>query len=332
MSGGLLEREDHLAEAVLARVHHACEREPQSTLYALIDQALGDPFAEALVARGYESPRMVTLAIDLIAAHRRPYLVELRDERVRSVSAHVAAQEYLGQLDSESGQPRSVCAWLLTDSVGGGNGRDVLHSLAGRLNALAVVRSPVDGRRTVFRFWDPRLASDIARLLGNAWHGALTDAGLVGWWCIDRDGGVAVLLDSSPRSSASGAETSRWALDLKCWQALERCGWRNRIAQLLPDWCLASGALRQDPEKIVARAAEHGLNTEDDVVQFAHCAVTLHSEFDKHPKVGAALALSRSRGSSRSAFADFVRHWSEDFRAELRRGQWLETFNSQDRS
>ncbi len=331
MSVGQLEREDQLAEAVLACLRNACECEPQSTLYALVDPALGDPFAEALVARGYASPKMATLAIDLIAAHRRPYLVELRDERVQSVSVHVAAQEYLGHFDSESGRPRSVCAWLLADSAAG-FGRDVSHSLAVRLNALVVVRSPVNGRRTVFRFWDPRLARDASRLLGAAWHSALSDAGLAGWWCIDRDGGISALLDFSPRSHAPDVENSRWAIDVKCWQALERCGWRNRIAQLLPGWCSATGVASQDLDQIVARAAGHGLNTEDDVVQFAHCAATLHPEFDKHPRVDAALVRLRVGGGPPSAFADLVRHWSEEFRAELRRGQWLETFNSQDRS
>ena len=333
MSDRNIECEDDLAEALLSSVESSLEQSSGMRIVALLDPAIGDPLSELLINRNYEQPDRTYLKIDITAEERCPYLMELNDgSRILSASAHLAAQEYLGVFNNSSGQPRSVCAWLIFDRKALPPGENWLHGLARRLSALAIVRSPLDGRRVMFRFWDPRLASDVSRLLESEWRNSLNAAGVIEWWHISRAGSVENLLNLRSDESDRSIKNSSWTIDAACWRSLESCGWRNRVEQLMPTWHAVSDDLHLTPEELVIRAVARNLSSEDDVLQFAHCAVTLHPQFDSHPRVAAVLARMQNANENSRVFADHVRQWNEEFRTELRRGQWIHMLNSQDQS
>lgn len=333
MSERSIEDVEKLAETLFVSIGRSITQISGTKIVLLVDPSLGDPLPALLSDQCCKSTARQRLAIDLIAEERCPYLIELDDEeRVLSTSARLAAQEHLGAFDSSGRQPRSVCAWLQVKRRTQPPEANMLQALARRLAALAIVRSPVNGQRVMFRFWDPRLASDVARVLDSDWRDALTTSGAVGWWHISREGRVENLLSPRLDDGDTSMKNSNWTINSARWRSLESCGWRNRVAQLMPNWQAVSDDLHLDPEDLVARAIAKSLHSEDDVLQFAHCAVTLHPQFDQHPRVAAVLARMQNINENSNAFADHVRQWNEEFRAELRRGQWTDALNSQDQS
>jgi hypothetical protein len=234
-----------------------------------------------------------------------------------SASAHVATRERLGEFDDEAGEVRSVCAWLLAGKESGAT------ATARRMERSCWVHSPVSRERTVFRYWDPRLAVHLPRVFGaDVWARTISGLGLLAWWCLD-DEGAPQGYAAPTKSAAHAAESPTWQIDEDHWYALARIGWTTRACQLLPQWGVPETIGRETVRAIVERAARYRLRSEEDALRFVYSALTLHPRFDSHPKVAAALADVQSHGSQPGAFARIAQEWNEETLNALRSGHWL---------
>lgn|GEM_PF-1138421 len=143
----LLER---LREALIAvRDRHG---DAASTLYAVIDPILADPFPDA----AGEAREGVVLPADKFAPGDCPYLLTLgefgRDPRAEATIA-LSLQETLAQQGGDRAG-RSVCGWLVLPA-----GIPVEQAVRAYARQSQLV---VGGERRTFRFWDPRTL-DLAR-------------------------------------------------------------------------------------------------------------------------------------------------------------------------
>lgn len=141
-------------ELIAVRDRHG---DAASTLYAVIDPILADPFPEA----AGEARAMVVLPADKFAPGDCPYLLKLgefgRDPRAEATIA-LSMQEILAQEGGDR-TGRSVCGWLVLPS-------EITAGQAVRAYARQSQLVVGDERRT-FRFWDPRtldLARDVLTL------------------------------------------------------------------------------------------------------------------------------------------------------------------------
>lgn len=293
-------------------------------LCVIVDPVLHDPSGEV---EDTQTLIRLPLSIDTLEPELRPYLLVIDDsiaqERVLNSTFRVAAEELLGRHDGEAGQPRSVCAWITADDLG--------HPQAQRDLALALSRCatiapppPYPRERTVFRYWDPRIAMHLSACLGEAWARALCAMRLRGWWGLQPNGMLTCFspLQKTGTDSADLA-FSGFAPNAHQWQTLLAIGWCNRVAQLLPAWELPHAPEIRVVEDAVRQALSHGLHEEIDILGFVHCALSIHPLFYRHDEVARSIAALPAAGPHRSGFAALPTRWDDELTRVLHSGQWL---------
>jgi hypothetical protein len=284
-------------------------------LAVLVDPGLHDPLATE--EHAHRLPRQ-GLNIKGIAPERQPYLLLIDDatrhERALNASVRIAIDERSGRHDSKHGRPLSVCAWLLPRSDGSPDWKALANALERR--SMVLPPPPEPPRPLVLRFWDPRVTAHLPMALGAAtWQDFLSALGVSRWWTLSSDSAL-VSVGDAPLDAQSEAK-ARWELDAAQWRALRIVGLSNRISQAATVWDLEHVPQPYVLRSIASRALAHGLLERDDLLHFAHLALTVHPQFDRHPQA-ARLLLS-------PGFAAGARQWSEAFLDELRRGHWLAT-------
>ncbi|WP_374600176.1 hypothetical protein [Niveibacterium sp.] len=289
-------------------------------LYLLVDPALADRVVD--VPEFQALPRQV-LPINTLTADRRPYLLSLgsaaRNERALNASLRLSFDEARGLLDTESGQPRSVCAWLILRD------RNTPPPIAAL--AQSATARPPHWATVTFRFWDPRVMEHLPRALGTAHVGAwLGSLGIAQWWSVvaQPDSGYSLACLEARADVSRDQQRPRTlmgAADRDQWRLLNAIGWANRLATIVSNWELADSPNHDELERLAHRAMAWGLNDDADVLRFSHCTLTLHPAFDTHPKV--ASVLKQLQLSDQPGFAELVQSWDDAFLDELRSGAWI---------
>lgn len=297
----------------------------ERALHVLVDPALSDPLASHPDTK--DLPR-VPLKINTIPSSQRPYLLCLRNdaahERAVNTTLRIAMEEYLGMYDSEAGQMRSICAWLISHDKNEKEPVTDTCMLSAAICRFASIRAPFPGiPPTLFRFWDPRITPHLPALLGNAsWFQCLQAVQAAAWLTVHADGALKQVGPSDPVPE-NPARINSWQINAAQWQALERLGWCNRLSILSKQWDLPSIPERSAIDDAVRRAYEHGLTEETDLLRFAHCAFAIHPQFDQHPEVAQALQQWRTQGRPGGGFAVMAQQWTEELMEVLRSGRWL---------
>lgn len=295
-----------------------------TALCVLVDPALHDPLAE------HEDTRALLrlpLNIEAIDPPQRPYLLVIHDsvaqERAVNATLRVAVEEHTGLYDGEARQPRSVCAWITAEGLSHPQAqRNLAYALGHR--ATIVPPSPYPRERTVFRYWDPRIAQHLPGHLGDAWVQALHAMHVQSWWSLQADGTLANLGPVLPPGTDDTSPVPlAFDLDTRQWQALLGVGWCNRLAQVLPAWELPLAPEPRAVEDAVRRALAHGLHQEADLFSFVYCALNLHPLFYRHDEVARGIAALPADGPHRSGFAALFEQWDDEWTRVLHTGQWL---------
>lgn len=285
--------------------------------YALIDPAWHDPFSgdTELAARLNDASRLV-IRVNGWPEDKCPYLMALEGLTRQDCSAllMLELEETLGDHDEEQGQPRTVCAWLTP-------WEDDIKRLAARMAERATAYPPLASSPVVFRYWDPRQAAHLPRILGEAvWHEHLSLLGLRQWTCLvaTTNGVARATLAEALRESPAQERARPWRFDLRQWRGIETLSWANRLNLCCAEWNHAVPL--SSLENIASRALSHGLTEENDILRFAYCILTIHPQFDSHPEVAAALSAAQS---GQAGFTETVSNWPETYIEELKSGSWL---------
>ncbi|WOB07029.1 hypothetical protein [Piscinibacter gummiphilus] len=279
----------------------------------LIDPMLRDPGVEDwAVGLGRRRLRVANAA-----AEQSPYVVWVdidthEGERALQASLMAGAAESLGLMDTDEHQVRSLAAWLVPSTRLDVGQRRQLVSMLSELSIWP------NQRDITFRFWDPRVASVLGDALGgNAWRDVLAGLSLSQWCCF----GSSKVFTCTERSFASSSEP-RWAVTPDISRRLQALSWRNRVWHLARAWATLDELELSGVSRLVERAMRYGLSHEDDVIRYAHCALTIHPEFDRHPVV-AEFIRSLIAEPLDGSFDKFVRRWDEALAEELRAGRWM---------
>lgn len=281
----------------------------------LIDPMLRDP-GVADWAAGLERWR---LRVANATAELAPYVVWLdvdthEGERALQASLRVGAAESLGLMDTDEHQVRSLAAWLVPSTRLDAPQRRHLMSMLSDLSIWP------DQRGITFRFWDPRIASGLGDALGgNVWRDILAGLGVAHWCCFGTSNVFTCMQRSLGRSSEP-----RWAVTPDITRRLQALSWRNRVWHLARRWSTLDDLDFSQVSRVVERAMRHGFSHEDDVIRYAHCALTIHPDFDRHPAVAEFIRTKIAERQER-VFDKFVRGWDEALSEELRVGRWMTT-------
>lgn len=276
-------------------------------LAILIDPALTDP-EDALALEGGETGSRIPLRLDVMEPAKCPYLLSLfsnASERVLNAALRLSIEESFGLHDTGATSPRTICAWLVPQ-----RGREPhWPAVAAALVKRAYVRPPGSSGRTIFRFWDPRIASFILKTQPAESRRSLMDAVHVrGWFTILSEG---ELTDIGPAAGSFGGQRGEgdidagWSFGPRDWHELVCWGHANRVEQLMGGWDV-SGArpAHQKILSIVRVALQLRFSDEDDVLQFAHRALTVHPSFYMFPPLAQVLADASQHGARlRNVFA-----------------------------
>lgn len=243
--------------------HHLLEHHA----YTLVDRALVDEVPHDLP--------LIALAPAFMEGDigRCPGLVVLHE---LSAAQHVALLEHL-EAQSAAGETPIICALLASQA-------DVQTVRAHLINRLSEIRG-ANGRRSQFRFYDPRVFVQLPDILDGATLAALF--GPIERWTYFLSG--AWHSELKPANAA----TPLFNLSPPAPTLLGRVGIVNRVLTQLPAPPDPAGwrAMRLRIDALVARAqTRHRLRGTDDLVQFALHGVCVHERFDSHPRIAALIA------------------------------------------
>lgn len=286
-----------------------------------VDPLLADPlrdeaaWQEAVELGAVECWRIVSIHPDIDPA-RVPYLLHMPDsvkaERLLNCSVALATRESLGLMGDDNAG-RSLCAWIV--------GVTDVAQFARRLRFAARVVNPA-GQIRPLRFWDPRVVRHLPRSLDLP-HWRQIRAAIGNWWFLDDvgelvqpDGGGQFAEPVPPAASHAPFRVSN-----AVWSRLERIVTINKVLALASKWgqppIRPSG---RDIDALLARSQQWGYRTERDMLVFATFGLMAHSEFDRHPKVAAALKAGAAQAQS---LQEATAHLGDDFWRELSAGRWL---------
>lgn len=319
---------DELTDAVIMSLRRALQAVPFDDPYGygVPLAVLADPCVHNPLAAHGDTQPVPRMPLDISDIDRSlsPYLLILGgavvNERALNASVRVAVQECLGAHDTETGRPRSVCAWLVHAQPQQAD----WHHVRGALNRRAWVKPPTDEPRKVMRFWDPRITTQLPATFGeDTWHECLQTLDVQQWWTLSEDATLTqVGADKAPQSGL--ARQRDWELDTAQWHGLRMLAWRNVIAQAATGWELPQPPQAQVLNDVARRAFEHGMRDNADTLPFAHLALTVHPLFDRHPQVMHAIKDWQQSGRVAGGLADRIGLWGEDFLERLQKGDWLQ--------
>jgi len=188
---------------------------------------------------------------------------------------------------------RSICAWILIEE------QDLPH-LIDALSQLAIIRPPDHpARRTVFRYWDPRVFEHLPRILGKQTMQTLLPRDLNALWLwLDQGGQLA----SQEFTGGTG-----WRPDLQQWQSLLRVEDLNQCLVLTND----TGEARTLDEVIrLDKALQHanslGCNNSTDRITYALLSASLGGNFECHPLMEHTFQRITQEQASLSTLAEAI--------------------------
>jgi len=309
----------HVLRSELAGSNGDGQSYSDQSVAVLIDPTIADPLAHDLHTR--DLPR-VPLKGWMFEPQKSPYVIVLqnnvRDERALNTIVRVAVEEGQGAHDTEDGQVRSVCGFLIRHE-GRSNGPSRSPAvLAATIARLGWVLPPFPrAKHSVFRFWDPRITPHLPAILGaGVWLQCQQTMGTTTWLTV-HGGGVLKAVRPSPQLRNDAEPLSCLRINAHQWKALVHLGWRNRIEQIATGWELPGIPDERLLNEIVSRAMGYGLESEADVLAFGQLGLTVHPLFDQHPDVARILS-----NPGEHSFAVTARRWNDTFIDTLRRGLW----------
>jgi hypothetical protein len=259
----------------------------------------------------------------------RPVLLlisdEARSERLVNATLRLGVEEAMGLHDDVETQtsPRSVCAWLLPPpSVQTSQTTQPLAlqqwvlTMAEHMARQAVIRVPEDvsapaGEPRLWRYFDPRGFERFASSFSEVQRNCLLGPAHL-WLYVQQLGsrlgqlqGVAHAHEDTTQSMQMDTETAQaWSQATPTlqpnplqWQMAARVGPLHLAWRRCQAWHLVSTTAPQPNEldALLARAQAWGLAGSEDLLLFAHKALTLHAQFDQHPAVRLALSALQAQ-------------------------------------
>jgi hypothetical protein len=122
-------------------------------------------------------------------------------------------------------------------------------------------------------------------------------------------------------------EDTGWSFDIRQWQALERLGWTNRLANLLPEWGYTDPIHLDTMDQVVRRAMDYGLREESDILRFAYCTLSIHPRFDAYPEIARDIHSLQEAAKQTRSFCQLSQQWPDTLIENVRSGQWLQMTN-----
>jgi len=287
----------------------------QTALFVVLDPVLNDPQVSQTEINSLVDMPRYPLPMAAFPKEKRPYLLHLgrfeQAERQIGPLLRRALEEASGEHDRDGVGPRTVCAFIQAPGIEPAD-------LAIALSRAAMVTGS-SGTRVVFRYWDPRIASQLPRVLGDdLWRRQLQRLRIEAWWCYGSTGRrPQMIVQKASPADTPGRDLTDGYIRLTPAQIekLEVLSWANRIVGLASGWDLDEMPTVLDAEKIVSRALQHGLTKETDILRFALAALSIHPDFDLHPQVAQSMADDQD-------FVQTMQGWSPGFIDELKLGAW----------
>lgn len=279
---------DKWIDEALSTLRQQCDIAGTSTMSVLIDPMLAD--LGAAIATEYEltTHRLPTIHDDLPES-KHPYLISMPGsvENRDAVHAlmHLNLAEATGTL-GEGHRGRSICAWLPGD--------DQPARTAKNLARLARVRKP-NGLPWPLRYWDPRVYPRLRTILDPAQH--QTFSALTHRWCVLDDWGN--LMVSPPPEQTPQNRGLPLRFTESQWTRLERIALLNQASALVRSIGYEDVAVDDHRlDNLIVRAQRWQLTSDQDVLAFLACGVTVCDQFDQHPAVKSRLTDGLSTGKT----------------------------------
>ena len=316
--------EDLIVDAAIIALRKQMEAKATTQLALFVDPWVTDPIGGMSEARPLERVEL-PLRVDGYPEDKRPYLLlvpdEIAHERFVNATVHAGVAETLaGTADGGDGVgARSACAWIIGEVP-------VPVRFADTLTRFATIRRP-DRRRHPLRYWDPRVVPHLHRVLEPGHYATLRSA-MGNWLFLDL---AARLVAPQPAVSPTGTEhatETTWHVSAGQWRRLSAIGLINQVLAQARGWGLHDGSqadiarLAPQLETALHTAENLGYGTEQDMLVFCACALTVHPRFYTHPSVTNALEAGKRRGAT---LADAVSSFDDAFWADVRAGRWLDS-------
>ncbi len=260
-------------------------------VFVLVDRFSNDPLRTELAALApADRPRCFALkdAIFSDAPERAPALLQLE----HGAASHMSLLDRTLQLSLEEanrpGQPRAICAWIVTAAEGTSLARGMSRGLDASAN----------GQRIYLRYFDPRVMPRLAQFLGD---GASSLAWPASTWCQLGRQGEWLRFDAAQTLPS----TLGLRLDARQSAALERVESINKVAARLALEGLELAHAR-DPEVDTALqgARDAGLRDSDDQEAYALRCLRDGEAFLRHPRLHEWVQLARDAGVPFDAVMD----------------------------
>ncbi|MCK0746814.1 DUF4123 domain-containing protein [Chromohalobacter nigrandesensis] len=169
-------------------------------------------------------------------------------------------------------EPAPFCGWIFTQQA---------RSTVAAYISRQLAQTTPEGKRALLRFYDPRVMSQLPRILHPSQLSALLGP-IDRWVYLDRHGRLCCI-----EPHADKRHLGRLRLTTDQWQAIRRIGQINRCLQRcrsLPEQ--DRPAQVDDAERIddlIVAAQAHGLYERADVTAFVLHGLTIHATFYEHP-------------------------------------------------
>ncbi len=269
---------------------HALARE-HGRVFVLVDRFSNDPLlAELATLAPADRPRWFALedAIFSDAPERAPALLQLKYRTASHMSLLDRTLELSLEEVSRPGQPRAVCAWIVTAAEGSSLARGMARGLDANAN----------GQRIYLRYFDPRVMPRLVQLLGN---GASSLASPASTWCQLGRQGEWLRFEAA---QAPGA-TLGLRLDARQSAALGRVESINKVAACLALQGLELGHARDlEVDTALQGARDAGLHDSDDQQAYALRCVRDGDVFLRHSRLSEWVELARDAGVPFDAVMD----------------------------
>ncbi|HDR9483959.1 TPA: DUF4123 domain-containing protein [Burkholderia aenigmatica] len=285
---------------------------PDMRCLLLVDPSQRDPLADDAGDNPLSAdlPKTdVVIDHEAVSPTHYPYLLEL-DLKTES---DVAALAESARLAFEDRRPQSMAEGL-GQRIGGWLASSAsAREVAAHCSRLAL-QNDDRGRLCLVRFYDPRSQALLWPLLAPAQQHALLGP-IQAWHTLDAGAATITRMNTVGRRDD-------FVLDDAQWQAIQCHGIVNR-ALALHAYDLDRQPKQHEVDAAVAaslRARRYGLTDEEDEVAFVGHALSLHPEFDLHPRVLQILG-SRADGD---LYTERIDELTSDEIAEIRQGIWHE--------
>nr|WP_041490747.1 DUF4123 domain-containing protein [Burkholderia cepacia] len=308
-------REAAAIAAAVGSLRTYFSKRPEMHCYLVVDPSQRDFTNDDEEAERFRelTRAIVEIRHDAFPDTHRPYLVDL--DLATPEGAGVLAESV--KIAFEDRRPMSMAEGL-GQRVGGWLASEASLDAVAEHWGRHVLQYNEDGLPSVLRFYDTRALSLIWPVLSEEQQQALLGPVKV-WHALDAG--------AKPRTySVSVGSRADLSLTTEQWQQIHRHGLVNRALALY-----AMKVERQPESSEVAaavaaaeRAEHYGLFDRDDRVAFIENALTLHPQFDLHPKV---LQLLGARAPDKF-YTAAVGVLTEQDVAEIRDGAWYERLSA----